>query len=92
MSKHNNRHIDHSKDQAAFIANSKLGMPYSGVAIKTGEVVPVVGDRCDNCIFSLKNTIIRCRRFPPSIAGHDTRGPFPLVAADSWCGEYRRCV
>jgi len=30
-----------------------------------------------------------CRRYPPSFRGHDDFKLYPMVYADSWCGEYQ---
>ena len=56
-------------------------------------------EQCSNCIFgqdsksSFKEQSIECRRYPPKQKAGVQRpenNPFPVVATDSWCGEYQK--
>ncbi len=63
---------------------------------------PMAGDepeQCSNCLFgqdaktSFAKKSIECRRYPPAQeAGvqQPENSPFPIVAVDGWCGEYKK--
>ena len=56
-------------------------------------------EQCSNCLFgqdaktNYERKSIECRRYPPAQeAGVQVpeTNPFPIVAVDGWCGEYKK--
>lgn len=53
-------------------------------------------ENCENCRFSRSignEAGVACHRFPPTIThaeGGTVTSFFPLLANESWCGEYKR--
>jgi hypothetical protein len=64
-------------------------------ARKTVKVVAERTEICKNCRFSdfKRGEEIKCRRNPPvfvyDVATGCTAVAWPIVDADSWCGEYK---
>jgi len=49
---------------------------------------------CGECRFSTDDGfpvpgLLSCRRYPPTVIGHDGEDRHPVVFANQWCGEFK---
>lgn len=49
-------------------------------------------ERCELCRFFHKRVgrWSVCRRYPPDPGAKGSKGGFPVVAAEDWCGEFQK--
>lgn len=55
------------------------------------SAAPAPPERCETCRF-FHRRVGRwsvCRRFPPAPEARGSKGGFPVVAPDDWCGEHQ---